>query len=442
MQIKRFQAPSMSEALRMVKKEFGPEAVILSAVGMNKRKKLFGSSKGSVEVTAATDNYFSIYGRKPMGSSRAGGNDNAGDTRMQKGILLSKKKTVRPMVRSRSMSGNHGNPGADASPQIRTRELFTMYRQMRSQGVDDALALELMARLQHLRLDDPLAAGEDVKPFLADILSRTGAATRSIKLSSGNGKIVAFIGPAGVGKTTTAAKVAALAKYRRRKKSVALISTDSYRITGAAQLEKYADIIGVPFQFASNHDELVGAIDRFKGYDLIVIDTPGVNPRDEQMVEELRQCLDKIIPIELHLLLSAATKEEDLTETIDRFRIVPVNRLIFTKLDETGTFGAVVNQMVRTKIPVSYFSRGHRVPEDIESVTPQKLISMVLTKESREKVWSGAPEQLAEEMDNFKRSLSEAAVEHGLAQPEASVQYDRYGRYNDTGDDMKVAAGY
>jgi flagellar biosynthesis protein FlhF len=236
-----------------------------------------------------------------------------------------------------------------------------------------------------------------------------------------------------VGKTTTLAKVAALARYRKRSKKVALISTDDRRICGARQLETYAEILCVPFRMASGRKALREALRDFSGFDLMLVDTAGIPPGDNGGIAELQQLLEGIQGLERHLLISATTKDEDQDRIVGAFGALPTDRLIFTKVDETVSHGAILNRLIRSDAPVSYFTRGPRVPEDIEVVTPEKIVELVLTRESRDAAWSDTPERLAEEMEAFERRIAEVSAEHAppvpaRKAPRREAVYDRRGR--------------
>jgi flagellar biosynthesis protein FlhF len=249
-----------------------------------------------------------------------------------------------------------------------------------------------------------------------------GIAIEPIKFNQGHEKIVALVGPTGVGKTTTAAKIAAIARYRQSQKQVALITIDNYRVGGAAQLKKYAEIIGIPFRFASNKKNLMQALNKLKSNDLILVDTPGISLRDTKQVEELRWMLAKIRHLETHLLLSATTKEADMVDAIKKFGIVSIDRLIFTKIDESRTYGNVLNQLIKSKIPISYFTKGQQVPEDIETATQEKIVDLIVHDTETSDVWSKPPEVLAMEIEQFRTRLTASASSEGSQETQDALE--------------------
>jgi signal recognition particle GTPase len=141
-------------------------------------------------------------------------------------------------------------------------------------------------------------------------------------------------------------------------------------------------------------------------------------------------------------LLSATTKEEDLAETIDRYADMPISRLIFSKMDETGSFGGIINQLVRTKLPVSYFTCGPRVPEDIETVSVEKIVERVFQENSRGTIWSEPPEVIAEAMEKFERRLMKTSLKRDVEQTDEMRSYNRFGKFYNRGEEEKMASGY
>jgi flagellar biosynthesis protein FlhF len=175
--------------------------------------------------------------------------------------------------------------------------------------------------------------------------------------------------------------MAADAALKKRKK-VAVISTDTYRIGAVEQLRIYAKIIGVPLLIAGTPKELADAVARNQEADFIFIDTTGRSPQDSEQDAELREQLKGLRGLETHLVLSATAKDRDLWESIRRFWPVPIDSLIFTRLDETKEVGTLFNQAVRSRKPLSYFSAGQRVPEDLEAANPRRLARMILRSSS------------------------------------------------------------
>jgi flagellar biosynthesis protein FlhF len=150
-------------------------------------------------------------------------------------------------------------------------------------------------------------------------------------------------------------------------KKVAMITADTYRIAATEQLRTYGRIMGIPVEVANGADEIRTVLNRHKGVDLILLDTAGRSPSNEEQLEELKQFIAKSQVDEIHLVLSATTKYLDMIRIIEKFGMsVPLNRMIFTKLDETRFYGAFLNLMNNFQIPLAYYSTGQNVPDDLE----------------------------------------------------------------------------
>lgn len=198
--------------------------------------------------------------------------------------------------------------------------------------------------------------------------------------ANGGIKLVFFIGPTGVGKTTTIAKIAS--KFRvDEKKKVALLTADTYRIAAAEQLRTYANILEVPFRVIYTVEEINKALEDFKGYDYIMIDTAGHSHQNSTQKDNMRSIIhsvDDIVEKEVHLVLSATTKYRDLISIADSYKEMADYKLIFTKLDETTTLGNLLNLRLYTGASLSYVTYGQNVPDDIEDFNPQKTVKRLL----------------------------------------------------------------
>ena len=189
-------------------------------------------------------------------------------------------------------------------------------------------------------------------------------------------KRAVLVGPTGVGKTTTVAKLAANFALVAGKK-VGLITVDTYRVAAVEQLRTYADIIGVPIRVAYTRDELHEAVSAMADRDLILIDTAGRSQRNKNQMEELRDFLQGL-DAEVHLVVSATTKDRDLNDIVGTFADISIDRLIVTKLDETTGFGVLYEASQRTKAPIAFITTGQSVPEDIEVAEPDKIAEWIL----------------------------------------------------------------
>ena len=192
-------------------------------------------------------------------------------------------------------------------------------------------------------------------------------------------RVVFFIGPTGVGKTTTIAKIASSYSLNEKKK-VALLTTDTYRIAATDQLRTYAGILAVPFRVIYEPDELQKAIEDFKDCDYIFVDSAGHSHRNEELLKKQKDFLETAsgIPHQIFLVLSATTKYRDLKKIADNYREISEYQMIFTKLDETGEYGNLYNMKCESGAPIAYITCGQNVPDDIETFNAQKIVKQLL----------------------------------------------------------------
>ena len=189
-------------------------------------------------------------------------------------------------------------------------------------------------------------------------------------------KYINIVGPTGVGKTTTIAKIAA--EYvLKHNKQIAFITTDTYRIAAIEQLKTYAEILKIPVEVAYNSEDFKQAAKRFAHYDYVFIDTAGRNYQNKEFVEDLKSLIDFDIDVETYLVLSATSKENDMDIIYNQFSIIPINGIISTKIDETANHGLVLNFIIKHQIPLIYMTNGQDVPDDIMVASNEEIIKTV-----------------------------------------------------------------
>lgn len=403
MQIKKFEAFQMSEALRAVKQELGPDAVILSAKEVRKDQGVFGVfGRPMVEVTAAVDRpavtisvdepspEFSSLLKEAPGSPRrepeTSGLQNelrairesigaiqtslaCGATRQMAGIQdtwSEMKGLLRGLVEQREANERAGLHST----------LVALFDRLIENGVDRDTAVDLLRSMKQKLSPDELWKTDFVRHYLQDQIKAMVQVGGAIECAGDRPKVVALVGPTGVGKTTTIAKLAA--HHYRQTGRVTLATLDTYRVGAVEQLKIYAKIIGVPVDVAASGGELREVVARRKEGDLVLVDTAGRSHLSASQVAELKDLGKVGIPVETHLVLSSNTKEADLDDIVDRFSVIPIDRLLFTKTDETQTYGPLFATMKKKGKPLSYLSTGQRVPEDIEAATPTRVAELVL----------------------------------------------------------------
>jgi flagellar biosynthesis protein FlhF len=243
-------------------------------------------------------------------------------------------------------------------------EHLALWRQrLLAQELEEELVTSLLDAVEEGVTEDILS--DILRTRLADHL-RQRVAGRSRQ------RVQAFIGPTGVGKTTTLAKIAAhYSLYEGQK--VGLITLDTYRIGAVDQLKTYAEIMGLPLEVAMTPRDLRGAMDRLESCDVILIDTAGRAPENKAMLAETRGFLEVIPEREVYLVLSCTTRRQDLLLAAEHFRSLQYNRLIFTKMDETGSPGVIVTVAAAAGVPLAYITTGQDVPDDLEAADPHLL---------------------------------------------------------------------
>lgn len=259
------------------------------------------------------------------------------------------------------------------------------YLKLIEQEVAEELAEEIVTKvsqgLSQQALADDAAVHRAVHDEIARRLPVEGGTGRLVVPEDGRPATIALIGPTGVGKTTTIAKLAATFKLKQGKK-VGLITMDTYRIAAVEQLRTYAGIIGLPLKVVNTAEQLTEAIAAYKDLDAILIDTAGRSQKASDKLGELKQVLAAANPHEVHLVLSSTVSQKVLLQTIDRFSAVDADRLIFTKLDEAVTGGVMLNVAKRVGKKVSYITTGQEVPHEIEPGDSDRLASLVMGEES------------------------------------------------------------
>ena len=257
----------------------------------------------------------------------------------------------------------------------------------------DLLAAELTAEdvgpagvellMQALRPAAEDGAGiEELRSLMAETLAGLVKCSGSLRIKKNGPRIMAVVGPTGVGKTTTIAKIAAMYALNRRV-SVAMVTMDNFRVGAVEQLKTYAKIMDLPLEVAGNSQELGKALAKHADKDLILIDTAGRSPKDSDRLDELKGYLEAHPGIDVYLCLSATTRGREIDEIIATFGTLPISRLLFTKLDESRSFGCIVDTYLKHKLPLSYFSTGQKVPEDIEVASSRKLAALVVQESTR-----------------------------------------------------------
>jgi len=246
---------------------------------------------------------------------------------------------------------------------------------LRNRLIDAEVKAEIADGLiKKLKDSGPVLSDVQMEKRFAAALNEFFPVAGPLRLKKKGPVIVAFVGPTGSGKTTTLAKLAAHCCINKGKK-VSIITADTYRIAAIEQIRTFADIVKVGLQVVFSSEEIPSALNECAGDDLVFVDTAGRSQRNAEHMEDLKKLIDTLNPDEVHLVLSAMTKDSDLLDIVNRYRPVNINRLLFTKLDETVKVGSIFNIVSEVKVPVSYFTFGQSVPDDIELAQPAGFVT-------------------------------------------------------------------
>jgi len=266
---------------------------------------------------------------------------------------------------------------AKQAPEV-PEDLFDYYTQLISNQVAEELARDVLKTIQREVRPEHFAQPQFVKEKLAEQLEKLLPTSGPITRTKAYGPhVVALVGPTGVGKTTTIAKLAANLKLREKHR-VGLITLDTYRIAAIDQLKKYADIIGSPLRVVGSPEDLCEAIAAMADCEYILIDTAGRSPNDTLKLNELRNYIAVAEPDEVHLVLSTTSSQACVELAIERFCNVRVDKIIFTKLDEAAHVGVVLNVVRKVNKSLSYITTGQDVPDDIEVGRGSRLAQIIL----------------------------------------------------------------
>lgn len=273
-------------------------------------------------------------------------------------------------------------PQEEEAPKEEESEIMVflklLYNTMIDNEVDEIYANQIMEEID--KINKPNTPVDFILSTIYQKMILKFGKPAEITAARSNPKFVFFIGPTGVGKTTTIAKIASRFSLGEKKK-IAMVTSDTYRIAAAEQLRTYANILDIPFKVIYTADEMKEAVLQFKDFDYIFVDTAGHSFQNEEQKEAVKNfvhSIDGVAESEVYLVVSAATKYRDLKRIADSYKTVSEYKLIFTKLDETTTLGSLFNLRLYTGAPMSYVTCGQNVPDDIEIFNPQKTVKHLL----------------------------------------------------------------
>lgn len=395
--IKKFQGKTETEAVEAAKKELGNNMVIMNVRSI-KPKGMFSFLKPQVtEVTVAleeeSDQRPQVVKREELRirsevkpeqeSPRVLEQESAGaGVDQDKNAIEEKLNNLQSLIEMQLQKPKEQEEAEeepdDGQDDEMERFMKLLYNTMLKNEVDEKYANQIISEIE--KLNKP---GMPFDYALANVYQRMVlkfGKPRQIEPAQSGPKVIFFIGPTGVGKTTTIAKVASQFSVDRGKKIV-LLTADTYRIAAAEQLRTYADILEVPFRVIYTPEEVGRSLNDFKSCDFILVDTMGHSYQNEEQKETMQGFLhsvDGLVETEVFLVLSATTKYRDLLNIVDAYSAITEYNLIFTKVDETTTLGNILNIKLHTGADLSYITFGQNVPSDIESFDPQRTAKQLL----------------------------------------------------------------
>lgn len=384
MRVKRFVAKNIQDAMVKVKMEMGKDAIILNTRKFKEGGFLGFFAKEFVEVTAALDENYRLTENRVLPKPE------------EKNQVLPEREGVNYEIKeeiNKDRDVELNNELTEMKSQIKeiidkieyaslniglSRAEKKFFQILVENDVEEKLASRIvkrtMERIPSEKQEDKDYIRQEFIETIGNILKKP----KPIVLPQKRKQMVfALVGPTGVGKTTTIAKLAANFALNDQKK-IALITSDTYRIAAVEQLKTVGEIMGIPVEVVFTPQSMKNSILNHKDKDLIFIDTAGRSHKNVVQMTELKGFLEAAQPDETFLVLSATTRYKDMLEIINNFEKVNFSRLLFTKLDETSTYGAILSTVYKTKKNLSYCTTGQNVPDDIEVADYRKLAELIL----------------------------------------------------------------
>ncbi len=371
MKLKSFFANTIEEAIRLARSELGPEAMLVNS----KRTDAEAQHLGFYEVVVCGNALDPVAGVPSSFKAQPAG----AQPRTQQTPAASFRERLSPSTDqlSRDLSDlkrrmeqlaltlgrcGQGMPSVAFSP-----ELSRVFAHLTDAELDTELAYDIVAALP-----SPLDAGALRSALNSFVQVDSEVGSRGVA-----SRVVALVGPPGAGKTSVLVKLAVHHGLSARKR-VHILAADTYRISAAEELRSYAAILGIGCQVVNTAEGLVPALEENRQKDLILVDTPGLCRTEMDLGDDLARVLATQPGIDTHLVLPASMRAADLTRVAEQYSVFNPRKLLFTRLDETRTFGPILSRSVRMEKPVSFFSWGQRIAEDLEPATPDLMLDLVL----------------------------------------------------------------
>ncbi len=366
MKIRKYITSDMKEGMARIKLDLGDDALILRSRKV-RRKGLRGFFlPKQLEIVAAAD---------PNSEDKALNGKmlkNLVDKEKQMKIMAEELETLKSTVSDLSSVAVLDSIVDPSSQGVSKKKSSIYWRSyLEHHDIDPSLLEEIFGDAEI----EAAKPGRMSHSRMAEILKEKAA--KRINCNSGcNSRTQIFIGPTGVGKTTTLAKLAARLSLHENEK-VGLLTIDHYRIGAVDQLHTYAEIMDLPLEVVMSPQDLFKVMVRLEGCDRILVDTAGRSTGNEEQINDLAAYIDMLAPADIHLVISATTRRQDVNYIAEQFKKLRYNHLIITKLDETMSYGAVLNSSYYTKMPLVYLTDGQRVPEDFKMASEVDLAGLL-----------------------------------------------------------------
>jgi flagellar biosynthesis protein FlhF len=393
MDVRTYRARSLQDALQLIREDLGNDAAVLHTRELRGGllRRLMGIREVEVTASASVNVPSRFEGRADevtTADDRAHWNDprtvapqlpaaDAHDYRAQfrddlKCQLNNLQSMVEDLCRQKESA-----PSSDLP-----ESLFLLFTDLIDAELSEELSREMVERVRSGSAAGDLDDAVLLRARMARMVEQEIDVTGPLRVTPGERRLVALVGPTGVGKTTTIAKLAGNFHLRERRR-VGLITVDTYRIAAVEQLRTYADIIDLPMEVVSTPREMRQAVQRLSDLDLILMDTAGRSPHDDVKIQELKSMLVEAEADEVHLVLSSVNSVENMKKTARQFAEVGVTSLVLTKLDEATGLGNLIPLLRSCRLPLSYVTNGQNVPDDIEPADRRRLTRLMLSLEQQ-----------------------------------------------------------
>jgi len=365
MKMKKYTAVTMTEAMSKVRADLGDDAVILNSKVVYTKGFLGLFKKKTIEVVAGMDKY-----ETPLQPVQPLQKEMISSVKKEEVVSSELKKElsdIKMLVQSMQRP---------VETKKYTEDIESFLQYLRNHEINEELITRIGDELfEHVNEIDSNKQSLSYRQIATQVLKKALIDVPFGGLSYQK-KYINVLGPTGVGKTTTIAKMAAHAVLQKKKK-IGFITTDTYRIAAIEQLKTYAGLLQAPVEIVYNSEDFKKAMETYKDFDLVFIDTAGRNYKEVKFIEDVKKLIQFEDNVESYLVLSSTSKEKDMETIIEQFSSFPIEQFIFTKADETNSIGSMINLMIKYNKGLAYYTDGQEVPEDINEASVDSLLKLL-----------------------------------------------------------------